>query len=329
MKCMNCGNESVKENAKFCTVCGARIPAISPSAPAPSATVMPPSGTAQAPQNKSGKSVLIVLLSVLAAVLLLADGALVCFKFGVFQTEGSDNATQVIAQTSETTATVSASTTATSKAPTTTTAVQETTMPQPAIVPADKSCRQFVLVKASGSEAKLTYYEMTASGYWTEIFKTDARVGKNGITPNKTEGDGCTPAGEFELTFCCALTRPTTKLSYIPITYKSVWVDDVSSDYYNTLQNSDAAYKDWSSAEDMYNMYFANSTHSACINIASNGDGRTVGSAVAGRGSVITLCGKNTALEATHGCVDISSAEMTKLLARLDSAQHPCIIITG
>lgn len=209
--------------------------------------------------------------------------------------------------------------------------VPETTEPEvevvlPERVPSSNYCEQYILAKCEGSYTTLTLYEME-DGVWVEKMTADGRVGKNGITDYKREGDGCTPAGEFDLTFCCGVSDPHSGLTFRPINQNSVWVDDVNSAYYNTLQSSTKYDKDWDSAEPMMSSYFSNNRHNYCINIAANGDGYTSDTAYPGNGSVITLCGKNDTLIETHGCMDISGDDMLELLSYLDSNKYPVIII--
>lgn len=196
----------------------------------------------------------------------------------------------------------------------------------PARVPSEEDCKQFVLAECNGTYASLVFYEKE-NGVWVEKLTADGRIGKNGITQNKREGDGCTPAGEFNLTFCCGLSDPGTNMDFQIIDSRSVWVDDVDSRYYNTLQDADLYYRDWDSAEPMYESYFKNNRHNYCINIAANGDGISDDEVVAGGGSVITLCGKNDTLKETQGCIDISGEDMLDFLSYLDSEKRPVIII--
>ncbi len=196
----------------------------------------------------------------------------------------------------------------------------------PEKVPASSGCAQYILAKCDGTNATLTLYEKE-DGVWVERLTANGRVGKNGITYSKREGDGCTPAGEFDLTFCCGLSDPGTDMDFQRIDSNSVWVDDVNSRYYNTLQNADSYSKDWDSAEPMYSSYFKDNRHNYCINIAANGDGMSSQDAIPGCGSVITLCGKNDTLTETHGCMDISGSDMLDFLSYLDSGKSPVIII--
>lgn len=193
----------------------------------------------------------------------------------------------------------------------------------PEMLPTDKSCNQLVLVKADGSYVDLVLYEKVGD-FWVEKFQTSGRCGTNGISNNKIDGDSCTPAGEFPLNFCLGISKPETKMSFEWVDANTVWVDDSSSRYYNTIQQGGG---DWASSEYIYGAYFNNNTHNYLINIAFNGDGLTPGSATAGRGSVITICGKYGTLDSTQGCIDIGPQDMLTLLSYLDSNQNPRIII--
>lgn len=193
----------------------------------------------------------------------------------------------------------------------------------PDILPATDGSKQLLLVNTDGSYADLTFYEMQDNN-WVEQFTARGRCGANGITQSKRDGDGCTPAGEYELNFCLGLSKPETRLDFEWVDTNTVWVDDAQSDYYNTIQQGSG---DWSSAEYIYDDYFSNKSHNYLINIAANGDGLTPGDADSGKGSGITLCGKNGTLDATYGCIDISSQDMLTLLSYLDSEKNPVIII--
>ena len=64
-------------------------------------------------------------------------------------------------------------------------------------------------------------------------------VGKNGITNNKAEGDGCTPAGEYSIIQIYyrqdKVVLPSIRIPSIAISKNLGWCDDVNSDYYNKI----------------------------------------------------------------------------------------------
>lgn len=195
----------------------------------------------------------------------------------------------------------------------------------PEIYPVDDTCQQYIFAYCSESTVTLTLYEKI-DGDWVEQVVVHGVCGMNGITYNKTDGDGKTPAGEFDLTFCYGISKPDTKLDFRWVDANTVWVNDPDSEYYNTIQSTviDGA---WKSAESLYNGYFSNGEHNYCINIAANGDGITTGSAAPGKGSLITICGRTTPLTKTQGCIDVSAEDMLALLDLLDSSKNPEIII--
>lgn len=282
------------------------------------------------PKKKSKAPLIIVIILVVLFVL----GILGFLLLGALGIAGVGLGFAFFGQNTDTTVNVPEETYVGTVEDTTSTPTEETTAPvvtEPPVelpdrVPSDTLCQQFVLAECNGSYTTLTLYEKE-DGVWVEKLTADGRIGKNGITYSKREGDGCTPAGEFDLTFCCGLYDPGTKLYFREINSASVWVDDEDSYYYNTLQDANSYYKDWNSAEPMYNSYFSNGRHNYCINIAANGDGMSSQDAIPGCGSVITLCGKNDTLTETHGCVDISGSDMLDLLGYLDSNKNPVIII--
>lgn len=195
----------------------------------------------------------------------------------------------------------------------------------PEIYPVDNTCQQYIFAYCSGSSVTLTLYERIDND-WTEQIVVQGMCGINGITYNKHDGDGKTPAGEFDLTFCYGISKPDTKLNFQWVDANTVWVNDPESKYYNTIQST-VIDGEWKSAESLYNGYFSNGEHNYCINIAANGDGITPGTATPGRGSLITICGKTTPLTKTQGCIDISAEDMYALLNLLDSSKNPEIII--
>src|SRR5687768_17576928 len=62
-------------------------------------------------------------------------------------------------------------------------------------------------------------------------------IGKNGITKNKKEGDGCTPAGTFPIRECWwrddRLPLPTIAVPVRMITKNDGWCDDPKHKDYN------------------------------------------------------------------------------------------------
>lgn len=64
-------------------------------------------------------------------------------------------------------------------------------------------------------------------------------VGKNGITNNKIEGDGCTPSGKFSIIQIYyrqdRLVLPSINIPSTAMSQNFGWCDDVNSNYYNKI----------------------------------------------------------------------------------------------
>lgn len=69
--------------------------------------------------------------------------------------------------------------------------------------------------------------------------KYKCKVGKNGISKDKREGDGCTPEGNFSIGPLYyrhdRLSKIPTKIKSLPINKNMHWSDDSNSIHYNKL----------------------------------------------------------------------------------------------
>lgn len=184
---------------------------------------------------------------------------------------------------------------------------------------AQSSSQLITVVSKGGSYAELKLWQKDSNGGWYEYASTDARLGKNGITDSKREGDGCTPTGIYGLTEAFGIkSNPGTSLPYRTLDGSEYWVDDSNSEYYNTMQFGDSNGR-WSSAEYLYGVGTAYN-YSIVVNYNR-------WSPVAGKGSAIFLhvgTGSYTA-----GCISISESMMVKTLNWINSGSNPRIIITS
>lgn len=184
---------------------------------------------------------------------------------------------------------------------------------------AQSSSQLITVVSKGGSYAELKLWQKDSNGGWYEYASADARLGKNGMTDSKREGDGCTPTGIYGLTEAFGIkSNPGTSLSYRTLDGSEYWVDDSNSEYYNTMQFGDANGR-WSSAEYLYGVGTAYN-YSIVVNYNR-------WSPVAGNGSAIFLhvgTGGYTA-----GCVSVSESMMVKTLNWINSGSNPRIIITS
>ena len=169
-----------------------------------------------------------------------------------------------------------------------------------------------IIVKSSGSEAELFFYEKTNDSWSEALESCGAYVGSGGVGADKAEGDKKTPAGIFDAGFAFGREdNPGTQAQYRKITADSYWVDDADSAYYNTwVEGTDN--KDWSSAEHLADY----KGYDYAFVIDYNTD-----PVVRGRGSAIFFhCGTGP----TNGCVAAARDTLVYILChflREDSTQ--------
>lgn len=193
--------------------------------------------------------------------------------------------------------------------------------------PSPEYYSQKIEVNTSGTYATMELLQWNGSEWESLFYTSNVRIGENGASYNYGEGKKTTPKGTFDIGFCYGLSKPDTGLRFKQLTSSSVFVDDPYSPYYNMLVDRSVLSGD-TSYENTYEQFTTKNYYSTCIFIEHNGDGETIGSATPNMGSVITICGKNGGLNATFGCVDISSEDMSILLRYLDESQNPVIIIS-
>ena len=112
---------------------------------------------------------------------------------------------------------------------------------------------QVVVVRSSGSRATVRACSRTGDGYVTELGPFDGYVGRSGVSGNKSEGDGATPAGVFGLRSGFGVrSNPGLAQGWMVVDDADVWVDDPASGLYNTHQRKPADGR-WASAEDLRN----------------------------------------------------------------------------
>lgn len=175
---------------------------------------------------------------------------------------------------------------------------------------------QLVTVTAAGSNGSLALWE---TGRAAPLFgPVDCFVGRNGVSVEKREGDGCTPAGLYTLGFAFG-TEPAaeTGLDYRQIAPDSVWVDDPSSPAYNTWAER-GALPPGDGGESLWRL---RREYRSAVTVGYNTD-----PVEAGLGSAIFLhCGCGP----TSGCIAAEEGAVRRLISLLDKEKRPCILITG
>ena len=140
--------------------------------------------------------------------------------------------------------------------------------------------------------------------------KYKCSIGYNGLTKNKSEGDGCTPVGTFKITKI--LYRPDKiddcifHLDSQIIEKNDGWCDDINSDLYNKKicfpfkQSAEHLYRN----DDLYDI--------VCI-IDYN-----LNPIIRGKGSAIFLHVASDDYSPTHGCIAIKKDELLQIAIHLE-----------
>ena len=184
-------------------------------------------------------------------------------------------------------------------------------------------CRQLIVVHSSGTQCMLYFFDMGEKEWALSnaIPSAPGIVGKNGVTSEKKEGDGCTPAGYFAVGPCYGEDAASaTAMEYHQILDGDYWVDDADSRYYNTLVHEEIfdSRIGWNTGEDMFNML---RYYRYMVVIRYNMD-----PVVPGAGSAVFLRCQADDTE-TSGSVATKDATVFAILRWLDPEADPHILI--
>jgi len=175
---------------------------------------------------------------------------------------------------------------------------------------------QLIVVDSWGSEAELWCFEKR-DGFWQEKGSPiHAWLGESGISWEKQEGDGATPAGLYALGPGFGVETPEdVSIEYRAVTEASYWVDDPDSAYYNTWVEG-TQQQDWVSAEQLSAFP---EEYAFAVVIEYNTD-----EPVYAAGSAIFLhCGTAP----TAGCVAVEREHMLEILSWLQPDSGAEILI--
>lgn len=176
-------------------------------------------------------------------------------------------------------------------------------------------CTQLVVVSAKGTWAQIQYYRYTA-GVWEEqpALKCEGYVGAGGVSDQKREGDGATPAGLYPIEEAFYIRQlPQTGLDAFQITQDTYWVDDPNSAFYNQRVEGTAE-KDWASAEHM-------------ISYPQYRCGFVVGYNMPVQPAAGSAIFFHIGSSATAGCIATTETMVLAYLKELDKACSPHILI--
>ena len=207
--------------------------------------------------------------------------------------------------------------------------------------PIPNNCKQMLLVITDSpisTNGELIYFEReNDESPWQNVSNTIPVVlGRNGLAwgnglnlidssklPIKTEGDGRSPAGVFELGaafgYASADEMGGLNISYIPITEMVECIDDIKSSYYNMIITRDEIEEvDWQSSE---KMYFAEIWYEQGIVVEQN-----TTPIVNGAGSCIFLHNWSQSNETSAGCTEMEPSKLKEIIFWLDASANPVLV---
>lgn len=178
-----------------------------------------------------------------------------------------------------------------------------------------------VVPEESGSYLAYLYALERAAGGWTVVAgPLDATLGGNGFARpgGKREGDGHTPAGLFPLEFAFGYAPAMdTRMPYRQATSDDLWVDDAGSPDYNHWVRRGAT-----RAKSFEEMRLPDHRYRHGIVIGYNRNPVTPG-----LGSAIFIHVWREKDSSTTGCVAMSEPDLVRVLAWLDPARKPAILM--
>jgi L,D-peptidoglycan transpeptidase YkuD (ErfK/YbiS/YcfS/YnhG family) len=181
-----------------------------------------------------------------------------------------------------------------------------------------KDTGQLILVTASSSNTsfvKVQTFTKDRHGKWHRQLVMDGITGKYGLTHHFYEGSKNAPAGKYTITQAFGRYKnPGTKLPYHRITPDDVWVDNVHSIYYNTLQSKRKTH------EKSENMNILQYDYGFVINYNTK--------RIKGKGSAIFFHIDTGHYNYTLGCTAVTKSNVIRILKWLDPKKKPVIIQT-
>ena len=199
------------------------------------------------------------------------------------------------------------------------TGIQENKLGIANTVAAQNSSQIITVVSNGGSYGELVMWQKDGNGNWFEVDRVAARLGQNGMkyASEVYEVDKCTPTGIYTVTEAFGINgNPGSGVPYRELDGSEYWVDDVDSEYYNTMQFGDPNGR-WNSAEKLVDFpgYY---NYSLVIDYNR-------WPVIPGKSSAIFLhCDMGIY---TYGCVAIPQNNLVNLLTWLDPNSNPVMIL--
>lgn len=189
------------------------------------------------------------------------------------------------------------------------------------------SATEVITVKASGSHATVTAWQLSGNA-WQAVYTTSsARIGANGITNGATrvQNTNTTPTGTYTITQGFGVgANPGTAMPYHQVNTHDWWVEDPTSAYYNQMRTDTLGgfHLTQSGADGSEHLIeYPTQYHNALvINFNMN-------PAVKGRGAGIFLHDLGPQAGPTGGCVALPATVMTEIIQWIKPTAHPVIAI--
>lgn len=169
-----------------------------------------------------------------------------------------------------------------------------------------KKSDQILLIRGSGSRAKVYFLEKKSSTVWKLKRRTTGYLGRLGVGTHR-EGVPNTPSGDYSFGVAFGTeSDPGTDFAYTQVDSSHYWVDDSSSAYYNQFVSTNEVTADWNSAEHLID-YPTAYAYALSLNYNTKG--------TAGKGSAIFLhCSTGGP---TAGCISVPQKDMVYFLKNL------------
>ncbi|MFN5291654.1 MAG: L,D-transpeptidase [Planctomycetia bacterium] len=192
----------------------------------------------------------------------------------------------------------------------------------PKDIPIPSECKQLLFMKtpkAKSIQGEVSRFVRDTES-WRKVGNSwPAVVGRNGIVDPaiKKEGDGNTPSGLYPIGLAFGYAKTLdTKLKYRQVQEDDLWIDDPNSPDYNRWVKAPTRAKSFEFMKRKDILYKLG----AVIEYNTN-------PVKAGKGSAIFLHIWPASDKPTAGCVALAEKNLAELLAWMDEAQQPHILI--
>ena len=171
--------------------------------------------------------------------------------------------------------------------------------------PSARETSQIIDVKTNGQRCVLSLHNKVR-GQWQQEFTTDGWIGRSGLSYNRQEGDGTTPAGTFKLGRVFGIApNPGCKLPYHLVTTYDYWLGSNDKNY-NTMADIRQGNYDINNAEHLMDYP---KRYQYVVDMGYNTE------RIVGKGSALFLhCSIG---QPTSGCVAVPKPTMQHILQQL------------